>query len=171
MFPSPPLIAYKRQQNIKDKLIRAKVASNTRIQWNLVGMTKCNNCVACKCIIEGKSIKLENNAWKINKRVDCNTKKLVYLLECDKNNCIEKYVGETERKFKERIKEHLGYARTNKQNQPSGLHFNLPGHSIHNMKFTIIEQVTSNDPIYRKEREKFHIDKFNTFHSGMNKKP
>ena len=68
VFPSPPLIAYKRQQNIKDKLIRAKVASNTRIQRNLVGMTKCNNCVACKYITEGKSIKIENNTWKINKR-------------------------------------------------------------------------------------------------------
>ena len=65
----------------------------------------------------------------------------------------------------------IGYARTCKLNQPSGFHFNLPGHSIHNMKFTIIEKVKSNDPIYRRERERFHIEKFDTFHFGLNKKP
>ena len=96
---------------------------------------------------------------------------MIYLLECDKTNCKEKYIGETERNFKERVKEHIGYTRTKKLNQPSGYHFNLPGHSIHNMKFTIVEKVKSSDPIYRKEREKDFINKFDTFHSGMNRKP
>ena len=80
-------------------------------------------------------------------------------------------MGETEQNFKERDKEHLGYARNFKLNQPSGLHFNLPGHNIHNMKFTIIEKVKSNDPLYRRKGEKYHIDKLNTYHEGMNKKP
>ena len=93
------------------------------------------------------------------------------MLECDKNYCKERYIGETERNFKERVKEHLGYVRTKKLNQPSGLHFNLPGHNMHNMKFTIMEKVKSNDPIYRREREKYFIDKFNTFKNGMNRKP
>ena len=134
-------------------------------------MTKCNNCVACHYIKEGKSIETDNAQWKINKRVNCSTKNVIYLLECNKNNCRQKYVGETERNFRERVKEHIGYARTCKLNQPSGFHFNLPGHSIHNMKFTIIEKVKSNDPIYRRERERFHIEKFDTFHFGLNKKP
>ena len=171
VFPAPPLIAFKRQQNIRDKIIRAKVAPEQRNQRNLVGMKKCGNCVACIYIKEGKLIKTNIGQWKINKRVDCNTKNVIYLLECDKNKCNEKYVGETERNFKERVKEHLGYARNFKLNQPAGLHFNLPGHNIHNMKFTIIEKVQSNDPLYRRERERYHIEKFNTYHSGMNKKP
>ena len=171
VFPAPPLIAFKRQQNIKDILIKAKVAEEQRNKRNLVGMKKCGNCVVCTYIKEGKSIKTINGDWKITKRVDCNTKNVIYLLECDKNNCNDKYVGETERNFKERVKEHLGYARNFKLNQPSGLHFNLPGHNLHNMKFTIIEKVRSNDPLYRREREKYHIDKLNTYHAGMNKKP
>ena len=171
VFPAPPLIAFKRQQNIKDKLIRAKVATNHRNQRHLLGMKKCNSCVICNYVKEGKSIKTNKGDWKINKRVDCNTKNVIYLLQCDKNNCNARYVGETERKFKERVKEHLGYARNFKLNQPSGYHFNLPGHSVHNMKFSILEKVQSNDPLYRKEREKYFIEKFNTYHSGLNKKP
>ena len=99
------------------------------------------------------------------------TKNVIYLLECSKTNCQAKYIGETERCFKERIKEHIGYARTRKTNRPAGYHFNLPGHSIQHMKFTILEKVKSTDPIYRRERERYLIDKFDTFHSGMNKKP
>ena len=42
---------------------------------------------------------------------------------------------------------------------------------IDNVEFTILEKVKSTDPIYRRERERYLIDKFDTFHSGMNKKP
>ena len=38
------------------------------------------------------------------------------------------------------MKEHLGYARTNDQTKVTGRHFNLPGHSIADMKFTIIKK-------------------------------
>ena len=47
--------------------------------------------------------------------------------------------------------------------QATGEHFTLPGHSISNMKMTIVERVKKNDDQYRKEREKYFIDKFNTF--------
>ena len=36
---------------------------------------------------------------------------------------------------------------------------------------TVLEKVKSNDPIYRKERGKFHIRKFNTFYNVMNRNP
>ena len=36
--------------------------------------------------------------------------------------------------------------------QATGEHFNLPGHSISNMKVTIVERVKKNDDQYRKER-------------------
>ena len=57
------------------------------------------------------------------------------------------------------------------ENITTGNHFNLPGHSEKNMLFTIIEQVKQNDTFYRKEREEYHINKFNTFYQGLNKKP
>ena len=39
------------------------------------------------------------------------------------------------------------------------------------MKFTVIEKVKQKDTIYRQEREKYHIMKFNTFYDGMNRMP
>ena len=45
--------------------------------------------------------------------------------------------------------------------------FNLPGHDITHMKFSILEQVKSQDPLYAREREKVLIRKFNTFHAGI----
>ena len=54
------------------------------------------------------------------------------------------------------------------KSKATGEHFNLPGHSHTDMKFTIIEQVKSLDPVYAWEREKLHI-KINTYHKGINK--
>ena len=89
-------------------------------------------------------------------------------MECDKENCHKKYIGETGRIFKYRLDEHRGYINTKDESQPTGAHFNLPGHSLANLKATIIEQVLVNTELYRKERETFYIRKFNTY-DGMNK--
>ena len=77
--------------------------------------------------------------------------------------------GETDRKLKERFSEHKGYVNNKILNQPTGQHFNLPGHSIANMTITIVEKVRKPESLYRKEREKYHIRKFNTYYEGMNK--
>ena len=71
--------------------------------------------------------------------------------------------------LKFRLDEHRGYINSKDESQPIGLHFNLPGHTLANMKATVIEQVKIHDKIYRKEREQFYIQKFDTFHKGMNK--
>ena len=39
------------------------------------------------------------------------------------------------------------------------------------MKITALDKVKSNDPIYRKEREKYHTRKISTFYQGMNGNP
>ena len=57
------------------------------------------------------------------------------------------------------------------ESRATGQHFNLPGHSMHNMKLTVIEKVKSDDPLYGREREKLMIRKFNSFYSGINKEP
>ena len=60
---------------------------------------------------------------------------------------------------------------TNNLKQATGLHFNTPGHSLDNMKFIIIEKSKETNENYRKEREKFFIQKFNTFKNGLNRMP
>ena len=61
------------------------------------GVTKCNNewCKICDIIIEGKSYTFKNpeTKFKINKNLSCNSKNVLYIIEC--NKCKEIYVGWT----------------------------------------------------------------------------
>ena len=92
------------------------------------------------------------------------------MISCNKHNCKEKrYIGETGRILKYRLAEHRGYVTNNVTSQATGAHFNLPGHSLANMNIVILEQVKKKDKEYRKERERYLIQKFNTFSEGMNR--
>ena len=97
------------------------------------------------------------------------------MLKCTKERCKRKdkyrYIGESERTLKERHSEHIGYINTKKLTEPAGEHFNTAGHSKSDMKVLILEKVIKFHTEYRKERESHHIRRFNTFHSGLNKKP
>ena len=95
---------------------------------------------------------------KLNRQFNCNSENVIYLLQCDKENCRQIYIGETEREIKERIKEHIGYAKNKILHKSTGHHFNLPGHSWQNMKFSVVDKLKSSDKIYRPETEKtfFH---------------
>ena len=173
VYPEPPLIAYKRQKNIKDSIIRAKVSTKSeRPVRRLKGMKKCTkNCTACPFVKEGSEVKRFKQKWNITKDVNCETSNCVYMIECQKEYCKQRYIGETDRPISERISEHRGYIHNKKLNQATGAHFNLPGHGLSDMKFTVLEKVLKSDESYRKERESYHIEIFNTFYRGINRKP
>ena len=65
--------------------------------------------------------------------------------------------------------DHRGYVNNKKIEKTTSGHFNNPGHSLSDMTVTALEQVKKNDLFYRREREKYFINKFNTVHIGMNK--
>ena len=52
-------------------------------------------------------------------------------------NILLQYIGQTTRSLDERVREHIGYIRNLHRNQPTGEHFNLPGH----LKVRVLEQV------------------------------
>ena len=56
VFPEPPLIAFKRQRNIKDFIIRSKVSESRKFPKQIkLGMKKCEkSCSACPYILEQK---------------------------------------------------------------------------------------------------------------------
>ena len=114
MFPDPPLVSYKRQKNIRESIIRAKVAPS-RTQRKQTGMKKCGKCVACSYILEAKSVKGTSYkgkpfVWKIGRAVTCDSKNTIYLVQCDKDRCRQKYIGMT-KNFRDRICQHIGYIR------------------------------------------------------------
>ena len=100
----------------------------------------------------GSEVKIDReNTWKINKKLTCDTFNCVYLIECEK--CGNKYIGEKGRIIRNCLSEHRGYVNNQLVSVSTGEHFNLPGHSLANMKITIIEPVKKNDIMYIKERE------------------
>ena len=172
IFPKPPMVAYKRPQSLRDILVKAKLPqpSSKRPKRNSNGMKKCLNCnicpyVSCYSVIKSS---VDNSPVNISSTVDCNTRNVIYLIDCLK--CKNQYIGQTGRSFKERIREHLGYIRNNKISEPTGLHFNLPGHNISMFKASIIEKCKFDSRMYRETREEWYIQKFQTKFKGMNRK-
>ena len=156
-----------------DTAIRAKVPSDPKPHPSRRnrGMQKCRkNCTACPYIREVKSLKINQNEWKINQSLNCEVSNCICLIDCTKNNCNMKYVGETKRIIKFRFAEHRGYVNNN-DDTATGEHFNEPGHSLSDMTLTVLERVKSSDDMYRKEREKYFIRKFNTYYKGLNRTP
>ena len=78
-----------------------------------------------------------------------------------------RYIGETKRHLRYRLAEHRGYIQNKQTEKATGAHFTLPGHSVANLRITVIEQVKKESDIYRQEREKFFINKLNTFYGGF----
>jgi hypothetical protein len=173
VFAQPPLTAYRRQRNIRDHLIRAKVPSDPKLhpERRQRGMKKCGrNCTACPYIREVKSLRVNNTEWKINQSLNGEISNCIYMIECKKDNCSMRYIGETKRILKFRLADHRGYVNSG-DDTATGEHFNLPGHSLFDLSITILEQVMKKDDLYRKKREKYFIRKFNTFYRGLNGQP
>ena len=169
------MTAFKRQRNLRDILIRAKIPKTEKRNQDrsIKGMKKCHKiyCNACPYIKERKNFKIDTHKkWNINKQVDCNAHNIVYMIECEKDKCKDKYIGETKRTLRSRLADHRGYVNNKHTDKATGAHFNLPGHSVANMKISVIEQVKYKSDLYRKEREDFYIRKFNTYNEGMNRK-
>ena len=91
------------------------------------------------------------------------------MIECDKDKCKQRYIGETKRSIKHWFADHWGYVVNKHIDEASGAHFNSAGHSLTNIQFTILEKVKTNNDNYRKQREKYIINKFKTYHRGLNR--
>lgn len=178
IFPDPPLVAYRqpKHSSIREILVKSKLPE--REKRCVKGMKKCNlpNCHSCPHIREAKVVYSSANNFKvtISTPVSCSTKNLVYVITCDKKECKHKqYIGETGKQLKERFKQHLDCVRSQNENLNKTAvaeHFNLPGHSVANMKVSVIENCKQESTMYRKCRESFFINKFETKHLGLNRR-
>ena len=145
--------------------------SKLRPKRNIQGMFKCNlhNCRACPFIKEGKNIKKGGGvAWRFKKKFTCNTFNVIYMIECRKERCKQRYIGHTRRKLKKRLAEHRGYVISRKEGRVTGTHFNSRGHSVSDLTVTVLEIVESNKLEILEKRERFFIQKFNTILEGLN---
>ena len=133
VFQEPPLVAFRRQQNLRGNIIRAKVARKQRIYPKrfIKGMKKCgNNCGSCPYIKEGNRVIINEKEWKINKQLDCQSYNLVYAIFWSREKCNQVYIGETKRMLQTRVADHCGYVSNGRTDKATGAHFNMPGHPL-----------------------------------------
>ena len=86
------------------------------------------------------------------------------MIECNKNNCHSRYIRETKRPPITN-----SYFVNNHVDKATRAHYNLPRHSLANVKVTILEQIRYGNDNYRKERERYFINKCNTLNRGLNR--
>lgn len=156
----------------------SSVPLNAVDNWLTVkGTYKCgaNTCKTCQVISVGSDFKSNNTGQVFKNRGfhNCNTRNVVYLLEC--NHCNKQYVGRTSRTLKERIREHIRSITKKEETTPVGRHFKTCSpNGIRDLKVKVIEKVRvpnrGGDVIHRLNlREAFWILKLDTrIPNGLN---
>ena len=100
-----------------------------------------------------KANRKNSDTFSIRHKLSCQSKNIIYLITCMR--CKKQYVGQTSNQLNTRINQH----RTSILNKKSILiakHFNLPGHSILDLKVQPIDQATSKKP----SEELHHLETF-----------
>ena len=152
IFPKPPMVAYQQHQNLKSMLGRAKIPA-CNLKRTQHGMKKCSKqCKVCSFINVDKDFTSNKTGEKFNLKgtFNCNTTGVIYMTSCLK--CGIQYVGQTKRKFADRIREHW-LSIVNKKDTANGIHFNTKGHTVDDFRAMVIEKVMPNSNSFLLERE------------------
>ena len=162
-----------------------------------LGYTECTGRQCAKCpytppTASSVTSHITGYTHHITTPIICTTENTIYLWKCTKckiNFSINKrnetlicpkakadligslYTSRTKWFFKTRLGEHLGYIGNENSEEPSRLHFSLPGHSKHDLQGLAIEQVRSKDPFVIKAREHKYIQLFDSYRRGLNQEP
>ena len=155
---SQTCLSLKKTNDLGKSLVRAKLkgmgnpskstSSVIKITPNLDGRSVPCRHLACKCCrAMSRKIRIISNSnyksFPVPKHTNCNTRCVIYLLECTKCNKGNQYVGQTERTLQERMG---GHRQATKTNLPLYKHFT--GRHDHDFerdtKVTIIEKTTTN---------------------------
>ncbi|XP_041430880.1 uncharacterized protein LOC121397711 [Xenopus laevis] len=144
-FQLPPMLAYKRARNLKDRLVKADVGSLKSqkclfLQRPKFGTFPCLHCCQCNSIIKGNTFNHPHSGkqYKIKQYYTCESTYVVYLLKCP---CGLLYIGETTQRIRDRISKHKSTIRTGQTSLPVPAHFRSAGHAISQLKFQIIDSV------------------------------
>jgi hypothetical protein len=177
---STPQIVFKKGQTISSMLVRAKFYSQNKHTLDRTENTKRLNttdkcltrlCQCCHAIDVNSNFisTTTKQSHQIKTNMNCNTNGIIYLITCKR--CNVQYVGETERRLKDRLNAHRSNI-TTKQKTAVAIHFNNYRHSYKDLKIMPIENVTNNSKQVRQEREKFWIKTLKTnYPNGLNYYP
>ena len=186
IFEAPPMASYRQPPNLRRLICKSKlheVRKGARLvrgaQKNAPGWKKCGKgCKICPFTLPNTDTVTglaSGYQHKIKQTVTCDSENVIYYWKCVKSKCEDyphcEYIGQTKRKFKDRLSEHRDYVKRDVNSEPSGEHFSKRGHNVAHLKGLVLEQVRNSDPFILKTREHLLIQKFDTFRSGLNKEP
>jgi ferredoxin len=185
-----PLIVFLRNKKLHNILVRAKQTTTTSTEQLATlfnsdkSMTtttaarkilpkyskKCGKtrCSTCSHFIENNKFTSTTTKQKFQIKQQyefgCTSSNIVYLITCTK--CNKQYVGKTTKTLKERITRHRSIILT-KQRRYLSLHFNLPEHSLNNLKVQVIDAAET--PTELDKLEQYWIHKLQTIEpKGLN---
>ena len=151
-FQDKPVIAFKRNDNLKRLIGQTRISNNKVIRKTSSKMGKSSPCRSRqgnKCCKQMKNTSTFSNRhtkreFKIFHQLNCKSRHLVYLLECIKCNN-KAYVGKCETPGNLRINTHRSDSK-----KPDSIavdvHFGLPDHDFEkHAKFTFIEKITKKE--------------------------
>ncbi|CAJ0935926.1 unnamed protein product, partial [Ranitomeya imitator] len=143
----PFLPCFSRPCNIRDKLVTADIgtlhqAPRQRFLANpRFGTFPCLHCTQCNNVQKGNTFYHPHNGkqYTIKGFFTSDTSFVIYLVKCP---CGLSSVGKTTQPIKDRISKHKSTIRRNNTLLPIPYHFITKGHTIAQLKFQVIEQVT-----------------------------
>jgi hypothetical protein len=170
-FPTPPGITYRRTANLRDRLVHARVNRQQSSRFPTCaegcGVTRC---LVCSQLATNDSVvsSIDNSyTFTIRESLNCNSKNLVYLLQC--NLCRLQYIGETQTSFRLRFNNHKSHINSMPL-LPISQHVCKTGHSFRNFAVYLLKSGFSSS----KDRlafESYMIHNFKTRTLGLNKDP
>ncbi|CAN7947414.1 unnamed protein product, partial [Ixodes hexagonus] len=158
IFPDVPRVVYRRPQNIRNKLVHAKLTKPSSPKPGGCKPCKKSRCKICRQMLSANIVSSTNSNFRhaIKSDVNCDSENVIYLIEC--STCKEQYIGQTKTAFRFRFNNHKADVKC-KPNLPVSKHFSQPGHSIMNANVAIIQSGFKTQ-IDREIRESFLIHKF-----------
>jgi len=159
IFSKPPLIAYKRDTNLKDLLVKSRMKRNN--QPLSAGTHPCSSpkCKTCPFICNEVNITSHVSQFEVRKHFTCRSTNLVYLIHCTR--CKLMYIGETGRTLNDRISEHISDIRYNRDKSVAR-HFNQSCHSLLNLRVRGLWLMKTDNVKLRKETESYFIERLAT---------
>ena len=127
IFPQPPMVAYRRDQNLRNILVHTSASNQATA---LSGSAPCGHsrCRTRNYISNETTLHGPKCSIKIKESFTCDSSGLVYCISCRRCHAI--YIGETGRTLRERFGEHLRSITKCVPGFPVAEHSNSHGHCL-----------------------------------------
>lgn len=167
-FPHLPLVAHRRDKNLRDILVRSRLPCHPTQEDQPRGQP-CNRprCKTCTHISKRSTIQFPNKTWRIRSSFTCTVRNLVYVICCKR--CNKLYIGETGLRLGDRFARHLNDIE-NDYDKPVAKHFHLPGHGPGDIEVTVLKRCYSSKARRKSEETRLILDLGTLEPAGLNRR-